>query len=206
MSTQADRPAARKAASGFSRLLRVDDVSDEGLAMTIEADSGECAAVADEIGLPAIGALAARLQITRLRGDLLRVEGTLHARITQICVVSLEPFESDVAQPVDITFAHVEGPAPERLVRQGRGRDASRREAEMHRMPPPPSDDGDADPPDPIVDGRIDLGVVAVEFLALALDFYPKKPGVHFSDVEIGDTNEPKGSAFAALERFKDRS
>jgi hypothetical protein len=36
------------------------------------------------------------------------------------------------------------------------------------------------DPPEPIVDGIIDLGAVTLEFLALALDPYPRKPGVSF--------------------------
>ncbi len=39
------------------------------------------------------------------------------------------------------------------------------------------------DPPDPIVNGRIDLGQLAAEFLALGLDPYPRKPGVEFAPV-----------------------
>ena len=55
---------------------------------------------------------------------------------------------------------------------------------------------GGEDPPDPIVDGKIDLGALAAEFLALGLDPYPRKPGVAF------DPPEPQGgrdSPFAAL-------
>ena len=36
------------------------------------------------------------------------------------------------------------------------------------------------DPPTRSSTDTIDLGVVALEFLTLALDFYPKKPGVAF--------------------------
>ena len=36
----------------------------------------------------------------------------------------------------------------------------------------------DEDEPDPIIDGKIDLGALAAEFFALGLDPYPRKPGV----------------------------
>ena len=57
------------------------------------------------------------------------------------------------------------------------------------------------EPPDVIVDGKIDLGALTAEALALALDPYPKKPGVAFVDVmEPEDLSE---SPFAALARLK---
>ena len=52
------------------------------------------------------------------------------------------------------------------------------------------------DPPDPIVDGRIDLGALAVEFLALALDPYPRKPGAEFTPPP---EEAPPDSPFDAL-------
>ena len=63
--------------------------------------------------------------------------------------------------------------------------------------------------PIPIVDGRIDLGAVAVEFLTLSGSIsILSKPGVQFTDVRvIGGTEDAEAiSAFAALERLKDRS
>ena len=38
----------------------------------------------------------------------------------------------------------------------------------------------DEDDPDPVIDGKIDLGALAAEFFALGLDPYPRKPGVEF--------------------------
>ncbi len=66
--------------------------------------------------------------------------------------------------------------------------------------------DDQEDPPDPILDDTIDLGAVAVEFMVLGLDPYPRKPGVHFDDMVIGEKDAPAPSAFAALARLKDRS
>ena len=67
-----------------------------------------------------------------------------------------------------------------------------------------PGSDDQVDPPDAIIDDTIDLGVVAAEFTALALDPYPRKPGAAFDDLtDPGDAEEP--SAFAVLERLKAR-
>ena len=58
----------------------------------------------------------------------------------------------------------------------------------------------EADPPEPIVDGAIDLGGITLEFLALALDPYPRKPGASFES-SAGDTGIE--SPFAALAKLK---
>ena len=54
------------------------------------------------------------------------------------------------------------------------------------------------DPPDPIVDGKVDLGALAAEFLALALDPYPRKPGAEFAAPEVAEPDSP----FAELARL----
>ena len=59
----------------------------------------------------------------------------------------------------------------------------------------------DEDEPDPVIDGKIDLGALAQEFFALGLDPYPRKPGVAF---EQGAESAPADSPFSALaERAK---
>jgi len=57
-----------------------------------------------------------------------------------------------------------------------------------------------ADPPDEIVNGRIDLGALTAEFLALGLDPYPRKPGVSFDETAASDRSD---SPFAGLERLR---
>ena len=58
----------------------------------------------------------------------------------------------------------------------------------------------DDDEPDPIVDGKIDLGALAAEFLALGLDPYPRKPGAEFA---APVAEEDDDSPFAPLDHFK---
>lgn len=191
-------------AAAFSRPFAVDDVPEAGLDIDVTASPEECAAVARDNDLASVASIVGHFHVARRPGGLFQVTGTVTARVTQTCVVSLEPFESDVVQDVDVDFApRAPSVEPEGA---GRRRDASRRRAPPAPPPPvkPVSEEMDEDAPDPIVNGRIDLGALTEEFLTLGLDLYPRKPGVAFEDVV--DEPEPGRSAFAALERLKDRS
>lgn len=147
----------------FSRPVRVEALPKDGLTQTIEANPSERAALAALNGLPGIAKLTATFVLRRAGRGGVRVEGTVHAEVTQTCVVSLEPFEATLDEPVDVRFA----PAAE----EGAARRAPTETVLLDAE----------DAPDPIVDGRIDLGALAAEFLALALDPYPRKPGVAFA-------------------------
>jgi hypothetical protein len=175
----------------FSRPLRIQDIPDRtGLDRRIAATPEECLAIAAAHGFSAVSRLEATLHARRRASGRHDVTGSLEAVVTQVCVVSLEPFETVIRQDIAIAFA-----APPR---EGRG-DALERARVVDI-------DVDEDPPDPIVDNTIDLGVVALEFLTLAQDFYPRKPGVHFTDVLIGEKDQPEPTPFQVLERFKDKS
>ncbi len=194
----------RRPRGPFTRLLEVKSVSDGGLDTRVEATLAECAAVAAATDLPALASLAARFTVRRRAGGRVEVRGEVTADITQLCVVTLEPFPTAVAQPVDLLFA----PAADELdlpVVRGAARDDHDRGSRETPAAVPGSDD-QADPPDPIVDGAIDLGAVAVEFLTLARDPYPRKPDAEFADVVAQGADDAKPSPFAALQRLKDPS
>jgi hypothetical protein len=59
------------------------------------------------------------------------------------------------------------------------------------------------DPPEPIVNGAIDLGKLASEFLVLGIDPYPRKPGVAFVPPKTPD--DPEEHPFAALKALKEK-
>src|SRR6202041_434776 len=145
----------------FSRPIKVDALPRDGLEQTVEAAPAERAALAAELDLADLARLTATFFLKRADKGV-RVTGAVHAEVTQTCVVTLEPFPVTIDEPVDVRFAR---PTEERSGR--------RSEAETLALDA-------ADPPDPIVDGRIDLGALAVEFLALALDPHPRKPGAEF--------------------------
>ncbi len=184
-----DAPRQPAVRPPFSRPFEVAELQrDRSVRIAVEASPDECAAVAASLGLEAVRLCKARYELTGLARGVVRVQGTLDADISQTCVVTLEPFDSRISETVDVKFAPEAGP-----VRPGREK-TTIAEAETITM--------DEDPPDPIVDGRIDLGQVSVEFLVLALDPYPRKPGVEFA-LPQDDVPEPEESPFAALARLK---
>jgi hypothetical protein len=166
----------RPDAPPFSRPVPVASLPQEGLDVTVEASPKECAAIARALDLPAVHALGGRF---RLKGSELRVAvtGRVTASVARICVVSLDEFDSAVEEEVEVEFAEGADPA--------------------HA-----AGDGERDPPDPIVDGRIDLGALAAEFLALGLDPHPRKPGASFAP----DWGEEGASPFADLARLAPRA
>lgn len=169
----------------FSRPLAASAVPSEGLDVTVTANAAERAALAKANGLPAVHALEARLHVAP-RGAGLRVEGEVRAKARQNCVVTLEEFDAEIVGPVSLRFAPQEPPPPPN--RSRRGREEPRLEAAME----------EDDPPDPLIGGAIDLGVIASEFFALGLDPYPRKPGASFSEKAPGEAPET-GSPFARL-------
>jgi hypothetical protein len=142
-----------------SRLVPVHRLPPGGLDVTVKVTAEESAALAADLGIPAIRDLDARYHVMPTRTGV-HVEGRLTATVSQVCVVTLDTFESRIEEPVEVDFQE---PAQ-----------ASRRRA------PEPEEEADLDRPDEIVDGRVDLGATTAEFLALALDPYPRKPGVEF--------------------------
>jgi hypothetical protein len=153
----------------FVRLVRVESVPEGGVEHIVEANEAERRALAEANGLVAIGRLTAKFALSRAGRGIIRVRGEVHAEATQTCVVSLEPFDVVLDEPVDVRFA---APVGESLSRRSPPITAA--EASAFAI-------GDEDQPDPIIDGKIDLGALAAEFMVLGLDPYPRKPGVAFS-------------------------
>lgn len=172
----------------LSRRFDAASARDAATRFAFEATRAECDALARDCDLPGIDALSAAFDVRRDGADGLHVTGTVSARLRQVCVVSLDEFASEVVEPVDVRFA------PEAEVEERAAARAAR----------PGGDDEDLDDlPDPIVNGRIDLGALAAELLVLGLDPYPRKPGVAFADPAPDADDEPDASPFAALGALK---
>jgi len=188
----------------FSRPLAAVDVPEDGLELAIAADAKERAALAEADGLPALNRLEAKLRVTPAGRGGLRVTGELAADLRQICVVTLEEFDARVVEPIEISFAPEAAP-PAQDRHQDRRQDhhrermsRRRREAEPEEPKEPRTShiaDLDEDAPDPLVDGRIDLGAIVAEFFALALDPYPRKPGARFAAPEAATPEEEEPEA-----------
>ena len=173
----------------FSRMIEVAKVGDAGQRLSIEADEAERQAVRILNGLVGLDRLSAEFRLTRDGRTGLVASGKVTASLRRTCVVTLDDFDTEIVEPVEIHFL------PEREVE-------ALAAAAAARSSPAESDPDEPDLPDPIVNGRIDLGALVAECLALGLDPYPKKPGASFAEpVQDGAVVSP----FAALARLKEQ-
>lgn len=187
----------------FSRPTLVNDLlRDPTRRFDIEADAKERAALAALNGLEDIASLKASFQVVKA-GKFIRITGRLASRLTQQCVVTLEPFESEVAEEIDARFLEEPtGPAM-RAAKTARAiKAAGKGEKDERRAPAPIIDPMslDEDEAEAIVDGKIDLGALAAEFLTLALDPYPRKPGATF---DLPPEDDGEESPFSVLDDLK---
>lgn len=168
--------------------VTVAHISDTGLHRELETSAAERQAMADLAGVRDILLAQATFDVVPKSGGRVQVTGHVRARVGQTCVVTLEPIESEIDEEVDLIFA------PEAEVRRladliEEGQD-DQEPAEV------------ADPPEAIVNGIIDLGRIATDALFLAIDPYPRKPGVVF-EAEV-TALDPEDHPFAALKALQD--
>ncbi len=154
------------------------------MAITISADNVDCARVAEGLDVEGLESLTADLEIAPWL-DGLEVKGVLHARATRTCGVSLEAFEEIVDEHVVLHFVPAGSP---------------------NAAPPPQGDvelDLEADdPPDSVAGDAVELASFLAEQLALALQPFPRKPGVEFQPPTMAGSMSP----FSALARLKSAS
>lgn len=146
----------------LSRPFPLHRITPAGVAAEVEATPEERAALAVDLGLPGVSRLEGRFRLVGL-ADRIRVTGRVSARVEQICTVTLDPFEADIGEDVEVEF---QAASPRRSG------------AAVIDIDP------DRDLPEELVGDRIDLGAITAEFLALGLDPYPRKPGVAFEAAE----------------------
>lgn len=154
--------------------MRIEDVPEAGCHIALTADESTRQAIAVAVGLRELPRLEAAFDVTRSGLDGLRVSGQVSATVGQICVVTLEPIDSDLAELIDLAFK------PTRVALADEDVTVN-------------VDGGETEA---LVDGTVDLGALATEFLILGIDPYPRKAGAVFEPLA---SPEPGGGAFAAL-------
>lgn len=172
------------AVSSWRIPIRLTEVPEDGLHLQLDADAPTRTAIAAMAGVVDISRLTAHLDIERRGRDGIWVKGEVAATVHQLCVVTLEPIESHIREPVSAAFAPPKARVP------------VLEDVEEAVL----AVDGD-DPPEPLLDGAADLGTLMTEFLLLAVDPYPRKTGAEFAPPQ--SPPEPGGGAFAALAALK---
>lgn len=164
----------------WSVALPLHELSRGSQKLSLEPDAAARERIAKILGLEALNAFAADVEVKPwLDGAAIRAD--FRAVVTQLCGVSLEPFETEISAAFEIKCLPAGSP------------NAPSEEAEA--VIDPEADD----PPDVLEGEVIDLGAYLVEHLSLEIDPFPRKPGAEFGTFETG----AKISPFAALAVLK---
>jgi len=168
----------------FSRPVEIEQVGAEGVDLEIAAEPEERHALARRFGLLDIGHVTATVRVKPISRRLFRVEGSFEAEVVQICVITLEPFPARLVQSFSASFGEG-GPGLPALLT---GLEEDER-------------------PELIDGGVIDIGETVAQYVALALDPYPRKPGAtlpeEYRGAETNAAGQSENKPFAGLGSLK---
>lgn len=166
----------------FSRQIKVDALGEQTLSQSLLANEAERLALAGRFDLLDLSVLRAEVQVQRMaERSVIKVEGQFEAELSQACVVTLKP----VAAALRGQFTRLYSLDPV----------LAQQEEVLVELE-------QEDPPDPVEDGRIDLGEAVAEELSLVITPYPRAEGADLAPYASGDKDEA-ASPFAVLEGLK---
>lgn len=174
----------------FSIPVAAAELPPRGTSVRRKADPQERAALAERLGVESVEEFDVGVSIvSREDSQSVSVEGTLDATVVQNCSVSLEPMAARHSLIVALEFvdeALIESQDVEEIDAEG------------------------SSPPEPMIDGRFDVGDTLVQILAVEIDPFPRKPGISLKDIpevaeHAGAPDDARSNPFAVLSEFRDR-
>ena len=192
----------------WPRRIDVSEIGTNPYKSSISATELERKDVARRLKLDSINFLAADYVLQREAGsNIIHVSGTVNATVVQPCVISLEKIEEKISEDFESWYADESQAVSLARVRQDR---ISRLvDSEVPVLE-------EKEDPEAVIDGKIDLGELAVQFLSLAVSPFPRAEGsVKASTAPVGgpegevyasageETTGPRRNPFAALKNWK---
>jgi uncharacterized metal-binding protein YceD (DUF177 family) len=172
----------------FARVIELAAIRDrEEFAFEIRPEPAEAAALARLMGAISVRRMRFAGRLVALPSQGWQLEALLGATVVQPCVVTLEPVTTRIDQDVTRRYLPANG--------------LTQAEVAID-----PDEDDEVEPLGP----RIDLGLVAIEALALALPAYPRSPGATltpeaFAARDARASGDAEAKPFAALAALKDK-
>jgi uncharacterized metal-binding protein YceD (DUF177 family) len=177
-----------------------DRVHEEVVRVEISPAASEISALCQRLHLVSIDHLKAVFELQRHKGSMVvHVSGHLTGVVIQKCAVTLEPLPERVDERFEAWYAD-------------QSRAVSFTKARRDRLTEKDKDEqpvlDEHDDPEPIVDGKIDLGELATQYLSLSLNPFPRAEGVDYEnkEPEMADkTSDLFKNPFAALKDWKSK-
>ncbi|MGF1622130.1 MAG: DUF177 domain-containing protein [Rhodomicrobiaceae bacterium] len=151
-------------------------------------EAGDRKRVAAFLRIESLESVALDYRLTPAAKNRFRLSGQLRAELTQLCGVTLDPVAESIDEPVDLECW------PEKQI----AATVAEEDVLVSDLP--------EDPPAPIVNGAVDLGALAIELLASAINPYPRKSGaaLEWEDEKTRDADGTnKLGPFAGLSKLK---
>lgn len=176
----------------FSRTVHLSDVPEEGITLKFEAAAEERELLAHRFDVLEIGRLTAEVALYRKQGGRCwQLDGQVMAEIVQCCVVTLDP----VPRTNMFTFNRTYEACPE-----------SKGRAEVEPQYEEVLTLDQKDTPEPLFGDVIDVGEAVAEEFGLALDPFPRAPGIVFEGYSVGPgEKDARVNPFAALAERRSR-
>ena len=166
--------------------IDVNEIRDQGrIAVEVQANAAECAALAERCDILAVDNLTARLTLTSSKGsDLVKIQVKLDATIDQACIVTLGPVKEEIHE----NYTEVHTTSEEALVA-------------------PDDVDGTEDQPIELIENeKVDIKELVAQWIVLSMDPFPRSADTPFYEHIEQKTNEEgtkTHTPFSVLEKLK---
>ncbi|MCB9973528.1 MAG: DUF177 domain-containing protein [Rhodospirillales bacterium] len=180
----------------WSYLLPVEDVGEAEVRLTISPDAEARKNMARRLNLLEVSDLVAKLKVKRRDKRVIKVGGTFKARVVQECIATLKPVPDQIEETLEGWFAD-----PQQAVSFARARHERDKMKSDHEFPVLE----EAEDPEPVIDGKIDLGELVTQYLSLSLNPFPRSEEVSGLEASGESDSAPRReNPFAALKALKD--
>ena len=154
---------SKKNEKGLNKILFLGEIGPEGWSADFEATEAQCVKIAERFQIPSVSDLKACVK-AMIDGEIVRVSGHIRARLTRICVVSLEPVQEQLDFDFESLFAEN---VP--LIKEGQMKEDI----------------------EPIERGSLDIFDIVAEQVGLNMNPFPHKSGVSGDYIEEKSTHRP---------------
>ncbi len=181
----------------WSHPVDVSKIGEDGRVLNIDAPKETFMPLCRRLNLEHIRSIKAVIRLERNAvTKVLHVNGEFSGDLDQICVVTGEAVAEKVEDSFESWYAEPNEAVSFAKAKRDRMNAKEREEQPMLE---------ELDDPEEIIDGKIDLGELVIQFLSLSLTPYPKVPGArgNFGEPLEDAPEDTYDNPFAALKDWK---
>ncbi len=176
--------------------INSDDIGTKEVRYNIEADENQKREIAKLYDIISVESLSSEIYIKREQGGrVIYVKGLLKSKITQSCIITNNPIESEINKEFEAWYADPNQAVSINKARNEREVRSGTLEIEMM---------DEKDDPEAIIDGKIDIADLVMQYFSLFINPYPRS--VEQAPEEKMENIEPlecRKKPFEALKNWK---